>query len=94
MTGHYARLYDTTVRQHWEEARKVDATGHTVVLDPDGPLAEAAWSKHRLGCVTQSLANGYCGLPLQRSCPHANACPARCFSPRRSFCPPTASTAG
>lgn len=23
MTGHYARLHDTTVRRHWEAARKV-----------------------------------------------------------------------
>ena len=24
--------------------------------------------------ATQTLPNGYCGLPLQRTCPHANAC--------------------
>jgi hypothetical protein len=24
--------------------------------------------------ATQTLPSGYCGLPLQRSCPHANAC--------------------
>jgi ferredoxin len=24
--------------------------------------------------ATQTLANGYCGLPVQKSCPHANAC--------------------
>jgi hypothetical protein len=24
--------------------------------------------------VTQALPNGYCGLPVQRTCPHANAC--------------------
>lgn len=74
MTGHYARLHDATVRQHWEKARKVNTSGHTVVLDPDGPLAEAAWSKHRLARVTQALPNGYCGLPVQKSCPHANSC--------------------
>ena len=74
MVAHYARLHDSTVRRHWEKARKVNASGHTVVLDPNGPLAEAAWSKHRLARVTQALPNGYCGLPVQRSCPHANAC--------------------
>lgn len=74
MTAHYARLHDTTVRRHWENARKVNASGQTVVLDPDGPLAEAAWAKHRLARVTQALPNGYCGLPVQKSCPHANAC--------------------
>ena len=24
--------------------------------------------------ATQTLPNGYCGLPVQKSCPHANAC--------------------
>jgi integrase len=74
MTAHYARLHDTTVRRHWEAARKVNITGETVTLDPAGPLAEAAWAKHRLARVTQALPNGYCGLPVQKSCPHANAC--------------------
>jgi integrase len=74
MTAHYARLNDTTVRRHWEAARKVDITGQTVTLDQNGPLAEAAWAKQRLGRATQALANGFCGLPVQNSCPHANAC--------------------
>jgi integrase len=74
MTAHYARLHDTTVRRHWEAARKVNIKGETVTLDPDGPLAEAAWAKQRLGRVTQALPNGYCGLPVQKTCPHANAC--------------------
>ena len=64
MTAAYARLHDTTVRRHWEAARKVDHTGRTVRLDPDGPLAEAAWAKQRLGRATQALPNGYCGLPV------------------------------
>ena len=74
MTAHYARLHDTSVREHWERAHKVNASGETVTLDPGGPLAEAAWAKQRLGRATQTLPNGYCGLPVQRSCPHANAC--------------------
>ncbi|MGH3814917.1 MAG: tyrosine-type recombinase/integrase [Pseudonocardiaceae bacterium] len=74
MTAHYARLHDTTVRRHWEAARKVNARGETVSLDPDGPLAEATWAKQRLGRATQALPNGYCGLPVQKTCPHANAC--------------------
>ena len=74
MTAHYARLHDSTVRRHWEAARKVNATGQDVTLEPDGPLAEAAWSKHRLGRATQALPNGFCGLPVRNSCPHANAC--------------------
>jgi len=74
MTSHYARLHDDTVRRHWEAARKIDITGRTVSYESDGPLADAAWAKQRLARATQALPNGYCGLPLQRSCPHANAC--------------------
>ncbi|MGH3418439.1 MAG: tyrosine-type recombinase/integrase [Streptosporangiaceae bacterium] len=74
MTSHYARLSDTTIRRHWEQARKVNAAGHAVTLDPDGPLAEAAWAKQRIGRATQALPNGYCSLPLVKTCPHANAC--------------------
>lgn len=74
MTAHYARLHDTTVRRHWEAARKVDIAGQPVLIDPDGPLADAAWATQRLGRATQALPNGYCGLPVQQSCPHANAC--------------------
>lgn len=74
MTGHYARLHDTTVRRQWEAARKVDIHGATVTFDPSGPTADAAWAKQRLGRATQALPNGYCGLPVQQSCPHANAC--------------------
>ncbi len=59
MTAHYARLHDTTVRRHWEKARKVNIKGQSVTVDPDGPLAEATWAKQRLGRVTQALPNGY-----------------------------------
>jgi len=74
MTAHYARLHDTTVRRHWEQARKVNIAGQAVTLGPAGPLADAAWARQRLGRVTQALPNGYCGLPVQKTCPHANAC--------------------
>jgi hypothetical protein len=74
MTAHYARLSDTTIRRHWEKARKVNAAGQAVALDPDGALAEAAWAKQRIGRATQALPNGYCQLPMAKSCPHANSC--------------------
>src|SRR6478735_8031794 len=45
-----------------------------MVIDPDGPLAQAQWAKTRYGIATQPLPHGYCGLPVQQSCPHANAC--------------------
>jgi len=68
------RLHDTTVRRHWENARKVNIAGDTVTLDPAGQVADAAWARQRLGRATQALPNGYCGLPIQQSCPHANSC--------------------
>jgi integrase len=74
MTSHYAKITDQTVRRHWEQATKVNVKGERVTLDPDGPLAQAQWAKTRYGIATQTLPNGYCGLPLQKSCPHANAC--------------------
>ena len=74
MTALYARLSDTTVRRHWEAARKVNVNGDTVTLSPDGPLADAAWAKQRLSRATQALPNGFCGLPLVQACPHANSC--------------------
>jgi integrase len=74
MTAHYARLSDTTVREHWEKARKVGATGQPVQLSPGGPLGDAAWAKQRLSRATQALPNGYCQLPMVKTCPHANSC--------------------
>jgi integrase len=74
MTSHYAKITDQTVRRHWEQAAKVNINGERVVLDPDGLLDQAQWAKTRYGMATQTLSNGYCGLPIQKSCPHANAC--------------------
>ena len=74
MTAHYARLSDKTVREHWEKARKVNTAGQVVQVGPGGPLADAAWAKHQLSRATQALPNGYCQLPVVKTCPHANAC--------------------
>jgi integrase len=74
MTAHYAKLTDQTVRRRWEQATRVNIKGERVTLDPDGPLAQAQWAKTRYGIATQALPNGFCGLPVQKRCPHANAC--------------------
>ena len=74
MTAHYARITDQTARRRWEQATKVDIHGERVTLDPAGPLAQAQWARTRYGLATQALPHGYCGLPVQKSCPHANAC--------------------
>jgi hypothetical protein len=74
MTAHYAKLSDKTVREHWERARKVSASGQPVQINPDGPLGDAAWTGQQLSRATQSLPNGYCQLPVVKTCPHSNAC--------------------
>ena len=74
MTAHYARLSDKTVREQWEKARKVGAEGQPVQIRADGPLGDAAWTGQQLSRATQALPNGYCELPVIRTCPHANSC--------------------
>jgi len=74
MTAHYARITDQSVRRRWEQATKVNIKGERIDIEPDGPLAQAQWAKTRYGMATQTLPHGYCGLPVQKSCPHANAC--------------------
>jgi hypothetical protein len=37
-------------------------------------MSDAAWAKENLARAKQTLPNGYCGLPLQQTCPHPNAC--------------------
>lgn len=73
MTAVYARLADTTIRAQWERAQKINIRGEPVDTS-DGPLADAEWMKQNLARAKMALPNGYCGLPLQKSCPHANAC--------------------
>ena len=73
MTGHYARLSDTTIRDQWERARKVNIAGEQLAGDT-GPLAEAVWMKNNLARAKMALPNGYCTLPLQQRCEYANAC--------------------
>jgi len=90
MTSHYARLHDTTVRRHWEAARKVDVNGHSVVIDPDGPLAEAAWAKQHLGRATQALPDGFCGLPVQQNLPSRQCVPDLPDVPDHRAVPPPA----
>lgn len=73
MTAHYAPLADTTIREQWERARKVNINGQTLAAD-NGPMAEAVWMKNNLARAKMALPNGYCTLPLQQSCQYANAC--------------------
>lgn len=73
MTAHYARLADTTIREQWERAQKVNVQGQTLAPD-SSPMADAVWMKNNLARAKMALPNGYCTLPLQQSCQYANAC--------------------
>jgi len=74
MTAVYARLADSTIREQWERAQKINIRGEPVDITVDGTLADGEWMKQNLARAKMALPNGYCGLPLQKSCPHANAC--------------------
>ncbi|WP_079148364.1 tyrosine-type recombinase/integrase [Streptomyces agglomeratus] len=94
MTAHYVRLHDTTVREHWEKARKVNISGQARTrprrTTRRGGLVQAAALR-----ATQALPNGYCGRPSSSPArTQMPACPARCSSPSSpSFFPSTANTA-
>ena len=76
MTGVYARLHDSTVREHFESfcATRVDINGKLLPFDPDAATSDAEWVKHHLSRIQASLPNGFCGRPPQQDCPHPNAC--------------------
>jgi len=76
MTGHYAKIHDTTVREAFDhyQSQRVNIAGGRIGYDPDAPTASAEWVKHNLNRVRDTLPNGYCGRPPQQDCPHPNAC--------------------
>jgi integrase len=69
----YATVTSQRLRSEWEKSRVVNIRGESVAL-PTGQAADAEWLLHRIGKAVQPLSNGYCGLPIQQTCPHANAC--------------------
>lgn len=71
MTARYARLMQATVRREWNKARAATISGP---LRSDDSLLDAAYLRHELSRAKMALPNGFCGLPPQRTCPHANAC--------------------
>lgn len=73
MVAVYARLHDSTVRREWEAFQRVGISGEAVA-PPAGQVAEVEWMVEQVSRATQALPNGYCALPIQQSCPHANAC--------------------
>jgi integrase len=76
MTARYATIKDQTLRREWERfQQRINIQGELIPLDPAGsPMSDAAWALENLARAKQTLPNGYCGLPLQQTCPHPNAC--------------------
>lgn len=76
MTARYATIKDQTLRREWERfQRHVNVRRELIPLEPAGTaISDAAWALENLSRAKQTLANGYCGLPLQQTCPHPNAC--------------------
>jgi len=75
MTARYAQIKDQTLRREWERyQQRINVRGEIVPLDPAGPLSDAVWAKENLARAKQTLPNGSCGLPLQQTCRHPNAC--------------------
>jgi hypothetical protein len=65
---------ETVKREMMSFHARVNIRGERIALPVGGPLEEAAWMKERIARAKPALPNGYCGLPLVRSCPHPNAC--------------------
>ena len=75
MTAHYAKLHDQTLRREVDAfLDRVNRRGERVEVLPSGVAADAVLLKERLSRAKQSLPNGYCGIPIQQTCPHPNAC--------------------
>lgn len=74
MTARYAAIHDRTVKDEFLrfERQRFDCQGEPVRFVDNGISGEERWLKVNL--KAQALPNGYCGLPLQMQCPHANAC--------------------
>lgn len=84
----YATVTDRRLREEWEKSQIVNVRGEVICL-PEGVEGDAEWLLHRIGRAVQPLSNGYCGLPIQQTCPHANACLDNCdhFMTSKEFLP-------
>ncbi|WP_094028209.1 tyrosine-type recombinase/integrase [Nocardia cerradoensis] len=74
MTAIYARLHNSTLREHWLKAVKINADGELASIATDHPLADAAWARLSMVRAKVTLPNGYCGAPVQTDCEYANPC--------------------
>src|SRR5919109_253038 len=75
MTARYATIKDQTLRREWERfQQRINIQGELIPLPQAAAMSDAAWALENLARAKQTLPNGYCGLPLQQTCPHPNAC--------------------
>jgi integrase len=75
MTDVYAHMLDQTLKHEWLATKqRVNAAGERVALTTPLIDDDAAWLKHQLARSKQTLPDGECGLPIQQTCPHPNAC--------------------
>jgi integrase len=75
MTARYATIKDQTLRREWERfQQRINIQGELIPLPQVAAMSDAAWALENLARAKQTLPNGYCGLPLQQTCPHPNAC--------------------
>ncbi|HWT23978.1 MAG TPA: hypothetical protein VN213_10775 [Solirubrobacteraceae bacterium] len=76
MTARYATIKDQTLRREWDRfMQRINITGELVPLPDGSAMSDAAWALENLARAKQTLANGYCGLPLQQTCPHPQRVP-------------------
>jgi len=76
MTMQYAYIHDATLRKEIEKylgIKVVNINGEVIEshreIDND---ADLQWMKKKV--LTETLSNGYCGLPAQLTCSKGNAC--------------------
>lgn len=77
MTAVYAHIHDTTLRKEVDKylgAKIVNVNGEVIesitpTLDND---SELQWMSRKVS--SETLSNGYCGLPAQLTCDKGNAC--------------------
>jgi hypothetical protein len=68
----------TGQKLHARFTQRVNVRGELIPVAPAGSaISDAAWVLENLSRAKQTLPNGYCGLPLQQTCPHPNACLTR-----------------
>lgn len=78
-TAVYAQLLGGTLRKEWKDAQaaiRVNINGEVIPSPEDAQAETARWLRDEIVTTrtSQAVAHGWCGLPVQQQCPHANAC--------------------